>query len=351
LREEGPQRLSNALATRLSNWSDLPPMAKGAVGKIRVRDAASERAALKALDAVESGEPEFAAFTTVIRYERVEHMRFLSFLYEKMLELPQVERETNLRELPFLVDHPDYDIFARVLEAPNGPPRPPDSRGFSEENLYGLAAFEVATHLRLDDTEDDLRGYLPRLKPDAGKAYVARCLRVSLHSSHWRVHAILNDRESAKRDATDWEKEFASHPAVLAALGRKYHDLEKYDDAERTYLAAVKFSPDNLTYLRLAGIYGTVRKDEAKMLAAMEERLTRPDYALEHSAMRVRIAEVYANRKDFNTALKYAEKAAEDSGAPWSIRATISYATRLGDKEKAILWERRLRERYKLLPE
>ena len=78
----------------------------------------------------------------------------------------------------------------------------------------------------------------------------------------------------------------------------------------------------------------------------MKERLNHPDIGLEHAAMRVQIASVYAQKNDFKTALDFAEKAAADSGAEWAMRAVIGYATRLGDVNKATQWQEKLRARY-----
>ena len=145
--------------------------------------------------------------------------------------------------------------------------------------------------------------------------HVQKFLKVSPYSPSARFHLIGTDWARVEPEAARWEKENAGHPAVLAALGKKYMDLARYDDAERLFRAAVKLSPDNRSYFALADIYGRFRKDEAKMLAVMEERLKQPDYGLETARMRIRIAEVYSGRKDYKTALSYAEKAAEESGA------------------------------------
>jgi hypothetical protein len=72
-----------------------------------------------------------------------------------------------------------------------------------------------------------------------------------------------------------------------------------------------------------------------------------PNYGLEHASIKVSIAQVYARSKnDLDQALKYAEEAAEESGAEWAMRSATEMATQKGDKAKAALWEERRKERY-----
>lgn len=347
--ESAAPRISDALGRHLARWPDLPAAA-GAFDRVRARDADADRKLLRALDDADGpSEPALGALAALVRFERADSVDAYHFMAETSLGVPALAKAHTLRELPFLEGHPDYDLYARVLEQPNGPPRPVDARGVSEELLYGQTAFAAADPARADDTEDDLRWRAMRAvrdTPAGAKELIARLLRAAPESPHARALLVVHDWPTVAGEAAVWEKRFAARADVLAALGRKYHETMRHDDAERALLAAAKLSADNTTYQRLATIYTEVRKDEAKALAVMKERLTRPDYGLECSRMRIRIAAIYARNKDLRTALSYAERAAEDSGAAWAMSPTIAYANQLGDREKARLWSARLRERY-----
>lgn len=216
-------------------------------------------------------------------------------------------------------------------------------RFLADENLYGFRAGDAAELAHQDDADSDFRSRILRLKPDQYLPYIEKHLRISPHSPVARYHLVRTDWEKAAAQAAAWEKEFAGHPVLLSALARKYRDLKRHDDAERLYRAVVKLSPENLFFYALVAIYRMEKKDQAKVLEFMEERFQYPDYGLDHAGMRVRIAAVYSLRKDYRTALKYAEQAAIDSGAEWAMTPAIRYAGLVGDKAKAAMWEERRR--------
>ncbi|VTU02471.1 secreted protein : Uncharacterized protein OS=Singulisphaera acidiphila (strain ATCC BAA-1392 / DSM 18658 / VKM B-2454 / MOB10) GN=Sinac_0893 PE=4 SV=1 [Gemmataceae bacterium] len=361
--EESPRLLSNLIADRLGGLSELPAAAAAGLGKVRSGDAVAERTALRALDAAGGpGEPSLAALAALVRAERARQLDHRLTLFDvRRPPRPAAGDEALRKALPFLEDHPERNLRAARFD-----PRAVDTSWAAADLLpkseiqfggwgrwlggqvqvYDFHPGRATALSHADHIDQDFRTRAQMLGPDELRADLDRYLAVSPRSPHVRFHLIGADWERAEGEAGAWEKEFAGHPAVLAALGQKYLDLARPVEAERLFRAAAKLSPENRCFLGIAEIYRVIRMDETKMLAVMEERLKYQNKTFEIARMRVLIAEVYSRRKDPATALRYAEKAAEETGAEWAIVPTIAYAERVGDRAKTALWRQRYRDGY-----
>ncbi|VTU02542.1 secreted protein : Uncharacterized protein OS=Singulisphaera acidiphila (strain ATCC BAA-1392 / DSM 18658 / VKM B-2454 / MOB10) GN=Sinac_0893 PE=4 SV=1 [Gemmataceae bacterium] len=359
LTAESPRALSVALADRLAKFPELPPGATGVLAKVRGHDAAAQRALLRALEGVEKpGEPSLGCLATLVRAERYAHLGQRLLLYQRETRNAPALAEAAVREaLPFLEDSPIRNLVATRLEpTAGGAARAAAQLPTSEVQVGGwghwlnadrvVYDFDTGTALELAHADDTHGGLFDRPEANGPAAHIENHLKVSPHSPFVRVAMIHAIWDKVAGEAPAWEKEFAAHPLVLAELARKYLKVGRHDDAERAARAAVALSPDYRSYLVLMDLYREVRKDDAKLLAIMEDRLTRGGDRLEVAAMRVDIARFYGQRKDPATALKYAERAAEDTGAQWALSAAIAYSKQVGDKAKIALWHQRYQDRY-----
>ena len=98
------------------------------------------------------------------------------------------------------------------------------------------------------------------------------------------------------------------------------------------------------SYSQLAAVYKEQEQWD-KWLEALEAYLQTPETGLSHARARVNIADYYMNQGDYQTALPYAERAAQ-TWASWAMAAAVRCYDGLGDLEKAHQWVSRLSQRY-----
>lgn len=168
--------------------------------------------------------------------------------------------------------------------------------------------------------------------------------QVSPYSPQAAAIRVNTDWNSIAPNAEAWEKKFGNHPDVQAALARKYIALKKDDDAMRNLKKYIETAPDEWAYEAIANIQ-LRRGDEAAWLDTLKEYLTKPDYGLTHTQVRVVIAKHYMAKGDYKTAQPWAEEAAQ-SWAQWAMQTAERCDTHLGQWDKAETWVRRECERY-----
>jgi len=161
----------------------------------------------------------------------------------------------------------------------------------------------------------------------------------------WAAAAMIDkDWAYVQPRAAEWEKRYGYHPDVLKSFAYKYSQLGQNKDAERNLEAYIKKASDYWAYERLASLY---LKDgnEDKWLATMKASLKQEDLGLDHATTEVAIARHYMDKSDYQTALPYANEAAE-SWAGWAMEAAAECETGLKHYDAAQTWLARINQRY-----
>jgi tetratricopeptide (TPR) repeat protein len=165
------------------------------------------------------------------------------------------------------------------------------------------------------DFEDRMLAQRERHKPRLAR----RLLTVSPYSPVARAELIKTDWAYASQYAEQWATEHPRHPAVLAALGKRYFVLRRDKDAQRILQRYVELAPDSWAYRLLAETYWRQGEIDA-WLATLRESLDRvPPLGLENAAVQAGIAERLMQKGQYDRALPYAEEAAQ-TGAAWAMR-------------------------------
>jgi hypothetical protein len=159
----------------------------------------------------------------------------------------------------------------------------------------------------------------------------------------WAIQ-IQGDWDSVRGLGETWEKPFAGHPRVAAALALRYSDLKRWDEAERHLKRFIEWSPDYWAYELLAKNYLAQNKTE-QWQQTLEESLTHEDFGLDHANAHVQLARHFMGQKQWAKARPHADAAAE-SGASWAMRCASECYEGLGQWDRAEHWMRQVSERY-----
>ena len=199
-----------------------------------------------------------------------------------------------------------------------------------------------------DAVSRDLSIIMPWIiKNESKKKYARDLHKVSPFCPYARGYLIQFDWETVNASADQWMKDARGHNAyVLGCLGSKYMNLKQYDDADRCYKGAIEVSPDMDLYRALAANYW-YRGQTDKWLETLEEFLEQPSYGLEHSQIRIRIAQYYCALDDWEKALAYAEKAAQ-SYSNTSLRIAGECHERLANWAEAERYFQANARRYRM---
>jgi tetratricopeptide (TPR) repeat protein len=165
-----------------------------------------------------------------------------------------------------------------------------------------------------DPLVNDLRPCIRCTSDPQGRA--RQLLQVSPENPQAR--AVLLEKEwnnYGEKFGPEWEKK--GQPAVLLALGTKYDELKRYDDAQRCIAAAIRQVPECDAYFLLSQIYKKQGND-AKFVSTLEEFLTKPSFGLEHASIEKELAKHFAARGQWDKALPHAERCAQ-SYSGWGL--------------------------------
>ena len=202
-------------------------------------------------------------------------------------------------------------------------------------------AAERRPGLHLDDVHRDLLVSIEREGFGAPETLSERLIRVSSGSPDAVMAHSRQHRNAAPDDLAALEKKFPRHPQVLKLLAQSNAEPEIHKRRLREY---IQLSPDTWAYRMLAEIYRS-EGDLERWKAVLDECLTQPEFGLEHSQLRVQIANQYMDQGEWEKARPYAAEAAE-SWAEWAILCAIRCYRGLGDDEQEGLWHSRIVERY-----
>ena len=126
----------------------------------------------------------------------------------------------------------------------------------------------------------------------------------------WQICYHFNATDAAK-----YEAEQGDYPTVSCALGQTYVDRKQWADAERCWKKYIAVSPDYEGYEALAKVYQAQKEDE-KWLATLNEYLSKgQDYGLQDSLVQEEIANYYMDKRDFKSAVPYADAASATASA------------------------------------
>ena len=213
---------------------------------------------------------------------------------------------------------------------------------------FGVDQIQVLANVSLlhnDRVFRDLIDWTRRGPSLAVRQQAAQRLReISPNMSATLVASIAYDWEYVGPRANEWEQVYAEDPAVQDALALKYVALEKIDDAERCLKRRIEAIPDQEAYLRLASLHQR-KGDDAGWVNTLIKSLDVPSYGLENAQTRVTLAYHYMKKKDFETAYKYADAAAE-SGAGWAMSCAADCREQMNDWNGAEWYVRQTAERY-----
>ena len=134
------------------------------------------------------------------------------------------------------------------------------------------------------------------MKPEDYRVYAQRLNDISPWSPYVGALLIENDWDNASKDLKKWEELAASHPGLMRSVARRYINDNRNDDAVRCLKTAISVSPDNESYQILANLYYKTG-DKKKYVAALEESLNCPDYALNHGKASEQIADFYMTER------------------------------------------------------
>ena len=153
------------------------------------------------------------------------------------------------------------------------------------------------------------------------------------------------DWEGIQANVKEWEEASSRYPSLSFEFGSRYLQLGRYDDAERCFKAAIKIVPSPAAHQQLALVYKQ-RGEPDRWLATLEEYLKKPDYGLDHDAVREGIARQYMEQKEWAKALPYTEAAAEGYSGSGLLLAAECYEG-LQRWDKAEQYYRACLERYR----
>lgn len=195
--------------------------------------------------------------------------------------------------------------------------------------------------LHADDVHRELLQRMESEDRSSPPGLLRRLLKVSSGSPDAVAAKLRENRKLAPDDRAAIERQFAHSPQVLKALSQTALTA---DEAKRTLREYLKLSPDVWAYRQLAQTFRQEGKlDEWR--AALDECLRQPEFGLEHTKLRVEIANDYMDRGKWEQARPYAEEAAE-SWAEWAMLCAIRCCRGLGDDKQEGVWRERIVERY-----
>src|SRR5579864_575858 len=357
----GLQVLDQAIPQRLLSLPDLPKEVEAAIKQER-----GEPALVKALfkagaPGSDSREPSWSALGRMVREARfVAVWRRIDF----MRNMWSVPVDDFLDEsLPLVADHP-YRRFIESFAAPNpgqGPGELATLHALDLRNVE-MTAFPLAMqfngnqyeygnvinyeHQNEDGVFRDQALRFARINnsPATTRRILNRLAVISPYAPLPVAWAVERDWELAKPHVAEWEKSFRQSPAVLSALGKRYTELQQWDDAERCLKQYIGLSPDVVGFRLLADVYKSQGKLD-RWKETLDEFLKHEDYGLAHATARVEIANYLMRQGKDKDALPYAEAAAE-TWAAWAMLSASVCNERLENWERSEMWVSRTSERY-----
>lgn len=359
---DAPESFTRIFPVKLRSLTDLPASVREPLGKNR-----DEVALVDALDKAgrpgeDAGEPSWGVLAHLVREARFVHAeRRLAF----MTGQSSVPADEYLDSVQPSVAHHRYFPYLQylALEPQEGIPAlraMADDLDLAELQITEMPMIQVLRQLqhRISDFVWIMAVYHADIsyRDNAEHAsltnptisYPAHNGRVMLLQSPYSAFAmavqIEHDWDQAREHVAEWRKKVGDAPALIGALGKKYVELKRYDEAEKLLSRYMELSPDRWAYRSLAACY-LARGDRTLWRKTLEDFLTRTEPAgLEHAEVRVELARYLMSVNRWAEAKPYAEAAAKTS-ADWAMECASQCEEGLHDWERAELWMRRKSER------
>jgi tetratricopeptide (TPR) repeat protein len=334
-------KYADRLPKSLAAMPALPPeVARDLKADVKERELLRELA--EAGRAVPGAEPSWTMLARLMQEARFDQVCFhLAFLQFTLAVDPS---ESALASLPLVEDHP-YKAYVQCFADRRDPGKiigvfeslPFNQFDFRSRSLHWFSnsvaetlGFRTATNAKrhVDFLYHDQAAQL-QWSNWGDSRVMGLC---SPYSPMGRAGQIQAPWQAIADKADAWEKE-SRHPSVQRALGRLYHQLKRYADAQRCFKNAVELSPEAELYRDLAAVYLEDKKPD-EWLATLEESLKHEDPGLEHARTRETIAYELMRKGDYKKALPYAEGAA-GTGSEWGLRCGGLCYEGLGEWKKA----------------
>jgi tetratricopeptide (TPR) repeat protein len=365
----GPQMLGSRIYARLKALPNLPKRVKDAIEGLKASPSEFEVRASTWKALLASPEPVEPSWSLVGRL--IEETTFAQTVRrgEFMRYSWNVPTEEFVSEsAPLIADHPyravvsSYGLdrnrqkkewaalFDRVSCVDVSDPYLPLVRATWDLDpggrILGKKAWDLATHHR-DATAFDLGAtlrFFRKEEVDQRRKTAHELLAVSPYSPAAIAELSASDWAAIEPRAGELEKSLGHQPPVLRALGKRYLELKRLDDAERCLKAEVELASDFSATRLLAQVY-LERGDEKKWQATLEASLKFEDVGLAHEEVRVELARHFMKLGKWDEAEPFAARAAE-SWASWAMACARDCYEGKRDWEKAELWQQRISERY-----
>ncbi|MHB1560052.1 MAG: tetratricopeptide repeat protein [Isosphaeraceae bacterium] len=359
---DAPESFTRIFPVKLRSLTDLPASVREPLAKNR-----DEIALVDALDKAgrpgeDAGEPSWGVLAHLVREARFVHAeRRLAFMTgqpsapaDEYLESVQrsVARHRYLPYLQYLALEPQEGIPALREMA--------DDLDMAELQITELPMIQVLRELQhrisnsvwitavyhADISYRDNAEHASLTNPTIGRLdHVGRIMLLqSPYSAFAMAVQIEHGWDQASEHVDEWRQKVGDAPALIGALGKKYIELKKFDDAEKLLRRYMELSPDRWAYRSLATCY-LARGDRVLWKKILDDFLTKTDPAgLEHAEVQVELARYLMSVNKWDEAKRYADAAVETS-ADWAIECASQCEEGLHDWERAELWIRRKSER------
>ena len=171
-------------------------------------------------------------------------------------------------------------------------------------------------------------------------------LKVSPHHPVAAAKIIRYDWKSAEPELGEWGKEFGNQPAFVREVARHYQDEGPPDLAEKHLKKLIELTPEVTHYRALAAVYKQLNETD-KYVNTLEDALKVPELGLNQSRVRAQLADHYMDQGDYETALPYAQAAAESGAGDCLICLSRCYEG-MGNMKLAERWIRECSEHYRM---
>jgi hypothetical protein len=201
------------------------------------------------------------------------------------------------------------------------------------------------TSLHTDALARDMEQELFWISKAEEKTYAHTLFEISPHCPRAIGMLIMRDWPFAQKYLQEWEKNYLHQSDVLAALARKYAELNKPDDSIKYLRLFMEKAKDQWAYDMLADNY--LRQGKMDLWqATLEDSLKLPDAGLTHAQVQVKIARQLMTTKQWDKALPFALAAAE-TWAEWAMVCAAECYEGMNDMKNAEVWLQRISERYR----
>jgi tetratricopeptide (TPR) repeat protein len=356
----GPDAFTKLFPIKLKSLKSLPDPVKKPLNQNRDELTLVGELDKAGLPGEDGGEPSWGVLAHLAREARFVHAWRRLFFMTGQWHVPAGEYFDDVR--PFVEKHRFYPYLQYLALAPQeGIPAlttMADRMDLAEiettelpmlQALNGLQhpVFRPAWNLAVLHSTNVAHDYAERLKHlDDHRAHFSHALLIiSPYSAYAMATLVESDWDQVQGEVPAWREKVGDAPALIGALGKKYLELKRYDDAEKCLRRYMELSPDRWAYQSLASSY-LGRNDRERWKATLDDFLTNTEPAgLEHAQVQVEIANYLMQNERWAEAKKYAEPAAE-TWAGWAMQCASRCNEGLPDWERAELWIRRTSERY-----